>query len=122
MSEEINFDKVNDIVKDETKKLKDLLVSSIHRNNIKHVSTRENYEPLTDLKTTTSAKNGVANRIKIKFKREGVFTHKGVGRGGTKGRTPKPWFNPVIEQFTTDLAEKLADEMVDLTFNSLKIK
>lgn len=119
---EINYDRVNDIAKAETAKLKGLLVSSINANNIKHVSTKDNYEPLTHIVTSTSKSQGLVNRIKIKFKREGVFVHKGVGRGGTKGRTPKPWFNPVIEKFTDDLTNSLADEMVDLTFNSLKIK
>ena len=50
-------------------------------------------------------------RIAIAFRREGIFVHKGVGRGykmqggqvvktsKSQGfnRQPKPWFNPVIE-------------------------
>lgn len=121
MAEDINYDKVNRIVRDRTKELRSLLLTSIRKYNIRH-SNAVGHEPLTSLTTSTSSKFGLVNKIKVRFKREGVFTHKGVGRGGTKGRTPKPWFNPVIEKFAEGLAEEVADELVDVTFSSLKIK
>jgi hypothetical protein len=118
----MDYEKVNEIVKNGASEVKGLLTNSIDQNNIKHVSSKTNYEPLKNIKTRVSIKNGIANRIRISFKRSGVFVHKGVGRGGSAHRTAKPWFNPVIEKFTDDLASKVADEMCELTLNNLKIK
>lgn len=124
----MNYDKVNDIVRSKTGSLKSRLTSSIRGLNMKHVDSKSNYEPLTKISTRISMQRGLANRIRIKFKKSGIFIHKGVGRGtsagqvGTTTRKAKEWFNPVVEEFADELMNAVADEMVDLTFNSIKIK
>lgn len=95
---------------------------------MKHVDSKSNYEPLTKITTRLSKQKGLANRIRVRFKKSGVFVHKGVGRGttasqvGTTNRTAKEWFNPILEQVADELVEDMADEMVDVIFNSIKIK
>jgi hypothetical protein len=125
---EMNFDQVNNTIRSKTAHLKSRLKKSISSQGMKHVATMKNPEPLTNISTRFSQQFGVINRIRIKFKRSGVMVHKGVGRGtkagevGSGKRTPKPWFNPVVEEFVEELSNAVADEMVDLTFNSIIIK
>ena len=95
---------------------------------IKHEDTATNTEALSNISTRFSSQFGLINRIRIKFKRSGVFVHKGVGRGtpaanaGSGKRKPKEWFNPVVEEFAEQLANDVADDLCDITFNSIKIK
>ncbi len=108
--------------------LRKRLQSSIKGLNMKHVDSKSNYEPLTKITTRVSKQKGLANRIRIRFKKSGVFVHKGVGRGttasqvGTTNRTAKEWFNPIVDKVADELVEEMADEMVDVIFNSIKIK
>ena len=124
----MDFEKVNDIVRTKTASLKGRLVNSQRSLGMKHVDSKSNYEPLSKISTRISLQHGLANRIRIRFKKSGIFVHKGVGRGttasqvGTTNRKAKEWFNPVVEQFADELADAVADEMVDLTFNSIQIK
>lgn len=66
------------------------------------------------------------NRIRLRFKRSGVFVHKGVGRpkkdGSPSSRQPKEWFNPLVEKYADDLADTMADHLVEATFDRLKIR
>ncbi len=68
------------------------------------------------------------NRIRYRFKRSGVFVHKGVGRGtkasqvGTTSRKAKEWFNPIIQKMADELVDELADEWVDIIYDKLKIR
>ncbi|MBV9989372.1 MAG: hypothetical protein JO301_16960 [Chitinophagaceae bacterium] len=123
----MDFDRVNDIVRTKTAELKRRLQGSIKSLGMHHVDSRSNYEPLTNIRTNVSLQRGLANRIRIRFKKTGVFVHKGVGRGtkaaqvGETNRKPKEWFNPVVDQFADELAEQMADELVDVVFNSIKI-
>lgn len=73
--------------------------------------------------------------VSFKFERHGVFVQKGVGRGykiPTKGgsvvRTNKEpaigrervavdWFNPIIEQYLPELANRLAEIRADAVLN-----
>lgn len=69
------------------------------------------------LKPTSVKDFGKISRIGFSFLREGIFVHKGVGRGYVMNgdsvvktsenaafvRHPKPWFNPVIERYIPEL-------------------
>jgi len=124
----MNYDSINDIITNKTANLKARLKQSIAANNIRHTDTLWDAEPLSNISTRLSRQFGMVNRIRIKFKRSGVFVSKGVGRGtkagqvGTTNRQAKDWFNPVVEEFTDELANEVADELADITFNSIKIK
>lgn len=84
-------------------------------------------DPLTKIAVRYREKEGLTNRISFKFKKSGIYVHKGVGRGtnaaevGLTNRKPKEWFNPVIESYADELSEAVADEFVEATFRKLKI-
>lgn len=124
----MDYDKINEKVRAKAVNLRKRLQDSINRLNMKHVDSKSNYEPLTKITTRISKQKGLANRIRIRFKKSGVFVHKGVGRGttasqvGSTNRKAKEWFNPIIDQVADELVEELADEMVDVVFNSIRIK
>jgi hypothetical protein len=124
----MDFERVNEIVRRGAANLKARLIASIKGKGMKHVDSRSNYQPLTSLSTRVSLRSGLADRIRVKFKKTGVFVHKGVGRGttaaqvGSTTRQPEEWFNPIVDQFADELAEEMADELVDVIFNSIKIK
>lgn len=124
----MDAEKINIIIQQKTADLKDRLKGSINSFGMQHVSSTDNPSPLTNINTRLSQQFGMYNRIRIKFKRSGVFVHKGVGRGtkasqvGSTNRQPKEWFNPVVEKFTDELSDAVADEMVNVVFNSIKIK
>jgi len=74
-------------------------------------------------------------RLGFSFAREGIFVHKGVGKGyvmsngvvvkvsKTLGfnRKPKPWFNPVIESFIPELEQIIFDYAESAIINSTRI-
>lgn len=78
---------------------------------------------------------GEIYRLGFSFRREGIFIHKGVGRGyvmrgatvvktaKTEGfnRRPKPWFNPVIEQYIPELEQIVKDYAHEAIINSTRI-
>jgi len=73
----------------------------------------------SSIKGTSKEQSGEIYRLGFSFRREGIFIHKGVGRGyvmkgdtvvkisKTEGfnRHPKPWFNPVVESFIPELEQ-----------------
>jgi hypothetical protein len=73
-------------------------------------------------------------RISFNFERHGVFVHKGVGRGypssgkqkidNPSGKTRKPieWFNPVIDKYIPELADKIAEINADAAVNATTMK
>jgi hypothetical protein len=82
---------------------------------------------------------GLANYVGFSFERHGVFVHKGVGRGyqsNGKGfviRTAKnppkhheriaiEWFNPVLEKYIPELADKIAEINADAAVNATRMK
>src|SRR4051812_45354218 len=111
----MDYEEINAKIRQETKACNDKLKSKIRELNMKHISTPENNEPLTKISTSFANQVGVITRIRFKFKRSGVFVHKGVGRGtkasqvGSTKRVAKEWFNPVAEAFADHLTEELAD-------------
>jgi hypothetical protein len=78
---------------------------------------------------------GEIYRLGFSFAREGIFVHKGVGKGyvmkngvvvktsKTEGfnRQPKPWFNPVIESFMPELEEIILKYADTAIINSTRI-
>lgn len=78
---------------------------------------------------------GEIDRLGFTFRREGIYIHKGVGRGynmqggvvvktsKTTGfnRKPKPWFNPVIESHIPALQEIVKDYVHDAVINTVRI-
>ena len=87
------------------------------------------------IKNTYYYDYGEIYRLGFSFAREGIFVHKGVGRGyvmsgGTVvkisksqgfNRKPKPWFNPVIESFIPDLDEIIQEYSETAILNSTRI-
>ena len=82
---------------------------------------------------------GLANYIGFSFERHGVFVHKGVGRGyqsNGKGfvirtaknppkhdeRVPIEWFNPDLEKYIPELADKIAEINADAAVNATQMK
>ena len=124
----MDLENINANIRSATKSCTQRLKERISELNMKHVSSPENFEPLTKITNGFSNQAGLINRIRFKFKKSGVFVHKGVGRGtkasevGTTNRKAKEWFNPVIEEFADELAEELADQHVELIFDKLKLK
>lgn len=78
---------------------------------------------------------GEIYRLGFSFRREGIFIHKGVGRGyvmksdvvvktsRTPGfnRQPKPWFNPVIQSFIPELEQIVKEYAESAILNSTRI-
>jgi hypothetical protein len=124
----MEFEDINNTIREETKACTQKLKDRIRELNIKHISTPENADPLTKITNTFSNQAGMINRIRFKFKKSGVFVHKGVGRGtkasqvGSTKRVAKEWFNPVVETFADELTEKIADAEVNVVFDKLLIK
>lgn len=81
------------------------------------------------------AKGEEITSIGFAFKESGLFLHLGVGRGynmtnGTRTistkdnvwrRQPKPWFNPVIEQFIPELQQIVQEYCGAMIINTTKI-
>jgi len=79
--------------------------------------------------------SGEIYRIRFKFQRQGVFVHKGVGRGyrasgnqvvkvsKTPGfkRLPKPWFNPVIKASLPELEQIVVNYAKTAVINTTRI-
>jgi hypothetical protein len=78
---------------------------------------------------------GEIYRLGFTFAREGIFVHKGVGRGYVMNngivvklsknplgfRKPSPWFNPVVEQHIDELKQIVIDYTKDSIINSTRI-
>lgn len=120
----MEFDKINTRIKELSRESKMALVQEQRKLGMKHSTS----DPLTDIKTRVSYDAGLANRVRYKFKKSGIYVHKGVGKGtpidkvGQTNRKAKPWFNPVIEKYADLMMEEVADEWVDVAFNKILIK
>jgi hypothetical protein len=80
---------------------------------------------------------GSVELVSFNFERHGVFIHKGVGRGyemvsgkvirtakgpQTGTRVPEEWFNPVLDRYLPELADKLAELDANIAVNATKVK
>ena len=72
----------------------------------------------------TKEEYGAIERVSFTFERHGVFVHKGVSRGHpiTSPREKIEWFNPVIERYVPELANKLAELNADAAVDATKMK
>lgn len=89
----------------------------------------------SSIRNTCFYEFGEIYRLGFSFSREGIFVHKGVGRGyrmnkgvvvkvsKTPGhnRIPKPWFNPVIEANISTLEQVVIDYTKTAIINSARI-
>ena len=87
------------------------------------------------IKNTFYYDSGEIYRLGFSFLREGIFLHKGVGRGynmqgdevvktsKTAGfnRHPKPWFNPVLQSNIAELEDIIHDYAEKAILNTLRI-
>jgi hypothetical protein len=78
---------------------------------------------------------GEIYRLGFSFAREGIFIHKGVGRGYVMSggivvklskslgfnRKPKPWFNPVIQSYMQELEDIILSYTDTAIINSARI-
>ncbi|UZR95927.1 hypothetical protein [Chondrinema litorale] len=74
-----------------------------------------------------SKKEGIADRVAFRFPRYGVFVEKGVGKGRPVGSRrakslQKAWFNPIIEENVSKLAEELGDELATINARRILIR
>jgi prophage DNA circulation protein len=119
----MSLDKLNTDVQQKTKQFVARLKAEQNALGMKHGS-----DSLQKIGSRISTKNQVPNRVRIRFKKSGIFVHKGVGRGtpaalaGTTNRKAKEWFNPLVEEFADELMETFADAFIDVSYEKLKIK
>ncbi len=94
---------------------------------MQHGQNKDDSSKLTQIRTRITERDGVAERVRFRFKRSGVFVHMGVGQGtpksrvGSTKRRPKEWFNPVIQQLADELADDVFDAYVDVKIDKLLI-
>ena len=94
-----DFDKVNGTVRKWKNVSQKELVAQFTILKIEHLERSPSLTPAVKLlKNKVGYNYGLASRISFKFPKHMVFVHKGVGRGGDKGRTAKPWFNTVMDK------------------------
>lgn len=68
-------------------------------------------------------KNGMAiEGVSFTFERHGVFVHKGVGRGGPGSREAVEWFNPIIEKYFPELADRITEINANAAVDATKMK
>jgi hypothetical protein len=114
----VDYERVNKIIEEETKQCVADLKAEQRRLGMKHGP-----DPLTEIRTRISKNSGIAVRVRIGFKRSGVFVHIGVGRGttraqvGSTNRKAKEWFNPIVEKYADKIVERLADEWAEMIFD-----
>lgn len=77
---------------------------------------------------------GLISRVGFAFERHGVFVHKGVGRkypisGPQEIKNPSgrprvavDWFNPELEKYVPELADRLAEINANFAVNATRMK
>ena len=99
--------------------------------------TRREDKLAQSITSKTKQADGVINYVSFNFERHGIFVYKGVGRGyemssgkvirtakgpQTANRVPEDWFNPTIDQYLPELANKLAELDANIALNTAKSK
>lgn len=128
--EKLNTEELNQDVKNWSKETLGKLKAMLQMLGI-----RDTGELLKSLKGKVGFDFGVANRISFGLKIQGIWVEKGVGKGypiesvkgngviiqaaGKKGRVPKPWFNPVLNEQLPRLADMVAEKYGDITLSNL---
>lgn len=119
----MEYDDLNERIRQKVAGSKARLLAKMQQLGMKHGVNKDEAERLTKLITTTRETEGLITRIRYRFKRSGVFVHKGVGKGRPASApvNAKEWFNPVIEEFADELAEEVLDGMLEVSYTRLKI-
>lgn len=119
----------NNLIKNWGSKVKSELLQSIGQHEMIGHELRQS------LRNNYYTEYGEINRIGFSFRPEGVYVHKGVGRGyvangdtvlkiaKTPGfnRRPKLWFNPVIENNIPELAKIIEEYAKTVVINTNRI-
>ena len=128
---------VNALVQEEAKRCTAALNAEMQRVGIKSTGNKVTFK--------LTYRDGLVTRIKFTFPRYLVYVAKGAsrGHGGRKGsqwqspkgitiktnpksfnklKEPKDWFNPVINNFSEQIAEKLKTYYVTVAFGRLNIQ
>ena len=119
----------NDRLRAWGEKVKGALPDSISSHSIKGSKLSNS------IKNTYYKEFGEIYRLGFSFAREGIFVHKGVGRGyvmrGTSvvktaktegfNRKEKPWFNPVVASFIPELEQIIVEHTDSAVINSSRI-
>lgn len=72
----------------------------------------------------TKKDSGVIDVVTFQFERHGVFVHKGVSRGHpiSNPREATEWFNPPLEKYIPELADKIAEINANAIVNATRMK
>lgn len=89
------------------------------------------------IRTRTQKHMGAIESISFVFERHGVFVHKGAGRGykvsngivtrvskagSSKQRQPKEWFNPALDKYLPELADKVTSLNANAAVNAIHMR
>lgn len=76
------------------------------------------------IKSKTGKKFGEIELVSFQFERHGVFVHKGVSSGHpiNNPRHADPWFNPPLEKYLPELADRIAEINADAALNATRMK
>lgn len=89
---------------------------------------------VNSIETKPRSEYGRIIYIGVQMERHGVFVHKGVGRkypiqGGQtinnpsgRARVAVEWFNPVLERYVPELADKLAEINANAAIDSIRMR
>lgn len=76
------------------------------------------------IRSKTRKDHGVIETVTFQFERHGVFVHKGVSRGHPIGnpRQANEWFNPPLDKYLPELADRIAAINTDAAVNATRMK
>ena len=76
------------------------------------------------IQSKTGKDYGVIELVTFKFERHGVFVHKGVSSKHKKNnpRQASEWFNPTLEKYIPELADRIAEINADAAVNATRMK
>jgi len=128
---------INDVIERWIPKVRTALKSSAKQFNdgknisfVKRSAKQIEYKLAPSIKSGTRKQYGQIFAVGFSFERHGVFVHKGVGRKypiegpepvkdpSGKTRHPVEWFNPILDRFVPELADKIAEINADLAVNA----
>ncbi len=120
-----NSEEYNDEVRGWTKNLMEDLKDELDALGVQHYKYSPNKTPLRKaLRSKVYQRGGMIYKIGISMPRSAVFLHKGVSKyhPKTSPRTPKPWFNPVVDRNMPNLLNIAARRGADFVVNHIYIK
>jgi hypothetical protein len=112
-------------------KSESFVTRGIHSGNV-----RQEKKLANSIRTRMKQDYGRYDSVSFNFERHGVFIHKGVGRGykqtgsfvtrtaksdSTKSRIAVDWFNPTLNDFLPELADKVAEMDANAALNAFGV-